>query len=159
MELYIHSLNTPSWRSAQLKHMDRQCLKDGHWEAEGVQMFRKFSAYYGTQRLVIMFTRTRHWFLFWERWIHSIPSYSVPSGLILISSHLHLRLTSGLSGLSVIQFIRACVLHVSPTSSSLIWQWRWYFKIGSYKQELKMGEMKWLSRVAVVSWEMLLSLR
>jgi len=39
------------------------------------QLVEKFPDFYGTQKFIIMFTRARHWALFWARWIKSISSH------------------------------------------------------------------------------------
>jgi hypothetical protein len=39
------------------------------------QLDKKFSAFYGTRWITIVFTRARQWSLSWARWIQSIPSH------------------------------------------------------------------------------------
>jgi hypothetical protein len=51
---------------------------------------KKFPAFYETQRFIIVFTRTRHWYI---SWFQSTPSHAVSLTYILIlSSHLRLDL-------------------------------------------------------------------
>jgi len=61
-------------------------------------------AFYGTWRFIIMFTRTHYWTLSWITLIQSTTSHPVSLRSILISSHVHLGLPSGLfpSGLPTI---------------------------------------------------------
>jgi hypothetical protein len=33
------------------------------------QLVKKFRAFYGTQRFITVFTTTRHWSIFWAKWI------------------------------------------------------------------------------------------
>jgi hypothetical protein len=49
-----------------------------------VQLFKKFPAFYGTRRSIIVFTRTLHWSLSWARSIQSILSNPISQGSILI---------------------------------------------------------------------------
>jgi hypothetical protein len=57
------------------------CGEKSFWEPK----LRKFSALCGTPRLITTVTRSRHWVLFWTRWIHCTTSY-----------HISLRSTSHL---------------------------------------------------------------
>jgi len=57
----------------------------------------KFLTFYGTQRFIIVFTRVRHWYLSWARWLQSTHSHPISLWSILIlSSRLHLGLPIGL---------------------------------------------------------------
>jgi hypothetical protein len=40
-------------------------------------LVKKFPAFYGTRRFIIMFTRARHWFVSWARWIQSTLSHPI----------------------------------------------------------------------------------
>jgi len=42
------------------------------------QLVKKSPAHYGTRRVITVYTRIRHWFLFCARWIRSIPSHPFP---------------------------------------------------------------------------------
>jgi hypothetical protein len=44
----------------------------------------KFSAFCGTRSSIIAFTISRHWTLFWARWIHFTPSHPVSLRSVLI---------------------------------------------------------------------------
>jgi hypothetical protein len=62
-----------------------------------VQLLKNFPAFYGTRRLITVFTRALHWSLSWARSIQSIPSHSVSLRSILtLSTDLRLGLPSGL---------------------------------------------------------------
>ena len=63
----------------------------------GFQLVKKFPAFYGTQWFIITYARVRHLSLSWVRSIQSVPPIPLQrrSSLIL-SSHLHLGLPSGL---------------------------------------------------------------
>jgi hypothetical protein len=55
---------------------------------------KKFPTFCGTRRSIAVFTRTRHWSLFWARWIQSTPHPISPRSTSILSSHLHLGLPS-----------------------------------------------------------------
>jgi hypothetical protein len=62
-----------------------------------VQLLQNFPAFYGTRRLITVFTRALHWSLSWARSIQSIPSHLISLRSILtLSTHLRLCLPSGL---------------------------------------------------------------
>jgi hypothetical protein len=57
-----------------------------------VQLLKNIPAFYGTWRLITVFTRALHWSLSWARSIQSIPSHPISLRPILIlSTHLHLH--------------------------------------------------------------------
>jgi len=57
----------------------------------------KFPAFYGTRRVITVFTGTRHWTLSWARWIQSSPSHLISlTSILILSSQLHLCLSSDL---------------------------------------------------------------
>jgi hypothetical protein len=61
------------------------------------QLLKKFPTLYGTCKSVTVFTRARHWFLSWVRWIQHVPSYHISLRSILtLSYHLRLGLPSDL---------------------------------------------------------------
>jgi hypothetical protein len=63
----------------------------------GFQLVKKFPAFYVTPKFITAFTSTRHLSLSWTRSIQSMPSQPTSWRFILIlSSHLHLCLPSGL---------------------------------------------------------------
>jgi len=63
----------------------------------GPRLVKKFPAFYGTRRFITAFTSARHLSLSWARLIQSMPPHPTSWRFILIiSSHLHLGLPSGL---------------------------------------------------------------
>jgi hypothetical protein len=62
----------------------------------GSQLVKKIPTFYGTRRFITAFTSARHLSLSGARSIQSVPSHPNYCGSILISSHLRLRLPSGL---------------------------------------------------------------
>ena len=63
----------------------------------GLQLVKKFPAFYGTRRFITSFTRGRHLSLSWASSIQPIPPHPTFWIFILIlSSHLSLGLPSGL---------------------------------------------------------------
>ena len=61
----------------------------------GFHLVKKFSAFNGSRRFIITFTRALHLPLFWARTIQSMPPHSTPWRSSLIFSHLRLDLPSG----------------------------------------------------------------
>ena len=63
----------------------------------GLQLVKKFSAFYGTRRFITAFTSARHLSLSWASPIHSIPLHPTSwRSILILSSHLRLRLPSSL---------------------------------------------------------------
>jgi len=61
------------------------------------QLVKKFPAFYGTRRFVTAFTSARHLSLSWASLIQSIPPHPTSwRSILILSSHLHLGLPSGL---------------------------------------------------------------
>jgi hypothetical protein len=61
----------------------------------GLQLVKKFPAFYGTQRFITAFTSARHLSLFWASSIQSIPPHSTSwRSTLILSSHLRLSLPS-----------------------------------------------------------------
>jgi hypothetical protein len=61
------------------------------------QLVEKLSAFYWIQRFIAVITRTRHWFLPRPRRIQSMPFNPISTrSIIILSSHLRLRLQSGM---------------------------------------------------------------
>jgi hypothetical protein len=71
--------------------------KGPSWEANCLQLVKKFSAFYGTQKFRTALTSARHLSLFWASPIHSShPHPTSWSSILTLSSHLRLGLPSGL---------------------------------------------------------------
>ena len=62
----------------------------------GLQLVKKFPAFHGTRRFIMALTRVRHLFLCWASPIQSIYPHPTSWRSILISTHLHLGLSSGI---------------------------------------------------------------
>ena len=63
----------------------------------GLQLVKKFPAFYGTRRFITAFTTARHLLLSWASFIQSIPPHPISwRSILILSSHLHLGLPSGL---------------------------------------------------------------
>jgi hypothetical protein len=62
-----------------------------------MQLLKNFPVFYGTWRFITVLKRTLHWSISWVTSIQSIPSYPIPlSSLLILSTHLHHGLSSGL---------------------------------------------------------------
>jgi hypothetical protein len=66
VELYLNSPNTPSWRGAQLKHRDNFTFTLTNSIGQNIlekltvtQLVKKFPAFYGTRRIITVFTTTQ----------------------------------------------------------------------------------------------------
>jgi hypothetical protein len=68
------------------------------WEAANcAAKFKNFPAFHGTRRFISVFTRALHWSLSWVRSIQPIPSHYISlRSILILSTHLRLRLASGL---------------------------------------------------------------
>jgi len=63
----------------------------------GLQLFKKFPAFYGTRRFITVFTSARHLSLSWASSIQSIPPHPTSWwSFLILFSHLRLGLPSGL---------------------------------------------------------------
>ena len=63
----------------------------------GFQLVKKFLAFYGTRRFITALTSARHLSLSWASSIQSIPPHPTSwRPILILSSHLHLGLPSGL---------------------------------------------------------------
>jgi hypothetical protein len=99
-------------------------------EAASRSASQEFPKYYGTRGFTTVFTGARHWSLSWAWWIQSIQSNPLCTRSILIlASHLCLRLTSGLHLLEqealgrtvrVWVWVRANFFWPSPAQSFLV---------------------------------------
>jgi hypothetical protein len=66
------------------------------WEADGHSATQEITPFHGNRTFITVFTRARHWSLFWTRWIQSTPSHPITLRYILILSfHLRLDLPCG----------------------------------------------------------------
>ena len=62
----------------------------------GLQLFKKFPAFYGTRRFITAFTSARHVSLSWASLIQSIPPHPTSwRSILILSSHLRLGVLSG----------------------------------------------------------------
>jgi hypothetical protein len=89
---------------------------------------RTSPAFYGTRRLVTVFTRAIHWSLSWARSIQSIASHLIsPRSILILSTHLRLSVSSGLfpygfpTNILYAYLLSSFVLLALSTSSSLTW--------------------------------------
>jgi hypothetical protein len=92
------------------------------------QLLENFPTFYGTRRFITVYTGARKWPLFWARLIHSITPHPISLRFILIlSSHLHLSVPSGLFLQAFHQnpLYTPLLSHVCyiPCSSHLHWRW------------------------------------
>jgi hypothetical protein len=63
----------------------------------GLQLVKKFTAFYGTRRFITAFTSARHLSLSWASSIQSIPPHPTSwTSMLIVSSHLRYGLPSGL---------------------------------------------------------------
>ena len=62
----------------------------------GVQLVKKSHAFYGTRKFITAFTSARHLSLSLARSIQSIPHPAFWRSILILSSHLHLGVPSGL---------------------------------------------------------------
>jgi len=63
----------------------------------GLQLVKKFPAFYGTRRFITADTCTRHLSLSWASSIQSVPTHPTSwRSILVLSSHLYLGLPSGL---------------------------------------------------------------
>jgi hypothetical protein len=61
------------------------------------QLVKKFSAFYGTQKFITVFTTARHWSLSWARCIQSTPPHTISLWFIhILPTHLRLGPPHGL---------------------------------------------------------------
>ena len=68
-----------------------------HEKLTDSRLVKKFPAFYGTQRYITTFASACHLFLSWSRSIWSMPPHSISwRSILILSSHLHLGLPSGL---------------------------------------------------------------
>ena len=67
------------------------------WEANWLQLVKKFPAFYGTRRFITALTSARHLPLSWASSIQStLPHLTSRRSILILSSHLRLGLPSGL---------------------------------------------------------------
>ena len=62
----------------------------------GLQLVKKFPAIHGTRRFIAALTSVRHLFLSWAGPIQSIYPHPTSCNILILSTHLRLRLPSGL---------------------------------------------------------------
>jgi hypothetical protein len=62
-----------------------------------VQLLKNFPEFYGTRRIITVFTKAIHWSLSWATSIQTIPPYSISlRSILILPTHLRLGLPSGL---------------------------------------------------------------
>ena len=85
------------WRRRQYTYLLTPWSRVFIEKLTGFQLVKKFPAFYGSRRFLTTFTSARHLYLSWASSTQSIPPHS-PSwrSILLLSSHLSLRLPSGL---------------------------------------------------------------
>jgi hypothetical protein len=107
---FFNSLYNPWWVLASLTtvlqalfHNNLRFTVWGCWPHAQPPTWRtklliRCPAFYETRRSITVFTRARHWFLSWARWILSIPSHRPISlrSILILASHLRLGLPTGL---------------------------------------------------------------
>ena len=85
----------------------------------GLQLVKKFSAFYGTRRFITAFTSTRHLSLFWASSIQSVPPHPTSwRPILILPSHL-LGLPSSLFPLGFLTKI-LCMPLFSPIHSTCL---------------------------------------
>jgi hypothetical protein len=102
------------------------CLEHSHWDACSHLTSQEIPTFYGTQRLITMFTRSHNWTQSWAQSnpVHNLTSYFckihfniiLPSMLMSPKSSLHFR-TSNWNFVCISQLHH--MLHVLPISSTL----------------------------------------
>jgi hypothetical protein len=91
----LHEFKATNWLTDRPTNSMKQSPS---WEAYIYRSSKQTLGCYETWDLIIVFTKVRHWPLFWERWNQSTPSYAISLRYILILwSCLFLGLPSGLS--------------------------------------------------------------
>jgi len=73
VHLFSLLVTKPTFSSLQLTPWDRDLLEN----VTVTQRLKKFPAFNGTRRFITAFTRARHWFLSWARWIQSTISHPI----------------------------------------------------------------------------------
>jgi hypothetical protein len=87
------SISNCTSRSHSLTHSRSRALL----EKPAIVQLLKNSAFYGTWRFIILFTRALHWSLSLVRSIQIIPPYPISlRSILIVSTHLRLGLPSGL---------------------------------------------------------------
>jgi hypothetical protein len=82
--------------SSQFTHLRSYMEQSPSWKAH-TQLVKRFLTFYTFQRFITVFVRDRHWSLSWGKRIQLIPPHSIfPRSILILSSHLRLRLSSGL---------------------------------------------------------------
>ena len=96
--LSVHVYSTRRWmhgryRTCTLTPWSRALLE----KLTGSQLVNKFPAFYGTRRFITAFTNARHLSLSWAKSIQSTPPHPTSwRSILILSSHLHLGLPTGL---------------------------------------------------------------
>jgi len=84
-------------------------------------LIKKFPTFYGTQKIIAVITRSRHWTLFWAGWIQSNPLHPI-SFKISFSSLLSSQLRFGLPSDPFLSCLPTEILYaflIFPTRATL----------------------------------------
>ena len=80
---------------------------------------KKFPAFYGTRKFIIVFKRARHWSPFSTRWIQFILSYHISlRSILILSTHLPISKECISSGFATKALSHSCYM---PRSSYFHW--------------------------------------
>jgi hypothetical protein len=58
------------------------------WEVNSCSTSQEIPVFYGPRWFITMFTRARHWTLYWATWIQCVPLISIYVRFIIVPSHL-----------------------------------------------------------------------
>jgi len=64
----VHNLKTKEGRIKKKKKKKKKCRYNPQEKLTVTHLVKKFLAFCGIRRFISVFTRTRHWFSFWDRW-------------------------------------------------------------------------------------------
>jgi hypothetical protein len=88
--IYLLALLLNYLLTHSLTHSLTPCSRVLLEKLTGLQLVKKFPAFYGTRRFITAFTSARHLPLYWSSSIQSLPSYPTPQYSIDCSSIEHL---------------------------------------------------------------------
>ena len=94
---YLHNCLLTYLLTYLLTHVLTQWNKVLLEKLTGSQLVKKFPAFYGTRSSITVFTSARHLSLSWTSSIQSTPPHPTSwRSILILASHLHLGLSSGL---------------------------------------------------------------